>query len=101
MCNKLILKNLAIKSKFKYKIIKHPCEIFKSQCKKAKETLDILQQRKSQIELALESNPISSNLNKKLREINLDIKIPVNELEHTDYSNAKCEISHPTFIENT
>ena len=49
----------------------------------------------------LESNPIYSDLNKKLREINLDIKIPVNELEHADYSNAKCEISHPTTLENT
>ncbi|MFE3847836.1 hypothetical protein ACFX5D_07650 [Flavobacterium sp. LB3P45] len=60
-----------------------------------------MQLQKSQIELVLESNPISSGLNKKLREINLDIKIPVNELEHADYSNAKCEISHPTSIENT
>lgn len=71
-----------------------PCQLFKSQYKKAKETLDVLEQEKHQIELSLESNPISSDLNKKLRKINLDIKITVNELEHADYSIEKCEIKH-------
>ena len=74
-----------------------PCHLFKSQFKKAKETLDILQIQKNKIELELESNPISSDLNKKLREINLDIKITVNELEHANYSIEKCEINHSTF----
>jgi hypothetical protein len=73
-----------------------PCHLFKSQFKKAKETLDILQMQKNKIELELESNPISSDLNKKLREINLDIKITVNELEHANYSIEKCEINHST-----
>ena len=68
-----------------------PCQIFKSQYKKAKETLDILQKQKSEIEFNLESNPISADLNKQLREINLDIKITVNELEHANYSIEKCE----------
>ncbi|KIA86233.1 hypothetical protein [Flavobacterium sp. AED] len=71
-----------------------PCQLFKSQHKKAKETLDALEQEKQQIELNLESNPISSDLNKKLRKINLDIKITMNELEHADYSIEKCEIKH-------
>jgi hypothetical protein len=52
--------------------------------------------QKNQIELDLESNPISSDLNKKLREVNLDIKITVNELEHANYSIEKCEINHTT-----
>jgi len=80
--------------------MKDPCEIFKSQRKKAQETLDILQLQKSQIELDLELNPISADLNKKLRQINLDIKITVNELEHADNSNATCEINHSTPIRN-
>ncbi|MFV5685071.1 hypothetical protein ACM55I_06470 [Flavobacterium sp. GB2R13] len=71
-----------------------PCLLFKSQHKKAKETLDVLEQEKHQIELNLESNPISSDLNKKLRKINLDIKITINELEHADYSIEKCEIKY-------
>ena len=73
-----------------------PCILYKSQYKKAKETLDILHMQKNQIELDLESNPISSDLNKKLREVNLDIKITVNELEHANYSIEKCEINHST-----
>jgi hypothetical protein len=77
-----------------------PCNLFKSQYKKAKETLDILELQKYQIELDLESNPISSDLNKKLREINLDIKITINELEHANYSIDKCEIKHATVIKN-
>jgi hypothetical protein len=76
--------------------MKDPCQIFKSQSKKAKETLDILEEQKQQIELDLISNPSCSDLNKKLREINLDIKITVNELEHADYSNEKCEINNAT-----
>ncbi len=75
-----------------------PCHLFKSQYKKAKETLDILEKQKQQIELNLESNPISSDLNKRLREINLDIKITVNELEHANYSNEKCEINHTALL---
>lgn len=75
-----------------------PCVLYKSQYKKAKETLDILEKQKHQIELNLESNPISSDLNKKLREINLDIKITVNELEHAKYSIEKCEINHAAFL---
>ena len=75
-----------------------PCHLFKSQYKKAKETLDILHKQKHQIELDLESNPISSDLNKKLREVNLDIKITVNELEHANYSIEKCEINYHTTL---
>lgn len=75
-----------------------PCQLFKSQYKKAKETLDILEKQKSEIEFNLESNPISSDLNKQLREINLDIKITVNELEHANYSIEKCEINQANLI---
>lgn len=45
-----------------------PCILFRSQYKKAKETLDFLEKQKYKIELDLESNPISADLNKKLRE---------------------------------
>ncbi|MBG6111655.1 hypothetical protein H4V97_000568 [Flavobacterium sp. CG_23.5] len=75
-----------------------PCQLFKSQYKKAKEMLDILQKQKSEIEYNLESNPISADLNKQLREINLDIKITVNELEHANYSIEKCEINQSNLI---
>lgn len=78
-----------------------PCVLYKSQYKKAKETLDILEKQKHQIELNLESNPISSDLNKKLREINLDIKITVNELEHANYSIEKCEIYHAGLLKKS
>ncbi|MFE3866502.1 hypothetical protein ACFX5E_00265 [Flavobacterium sp. LS2P90] len=78
-----------------------PCQLFKSHYKKAKETLDILEEQKYQIELDLESNPISADLNKKLREMNLDIKITVNELEHAIYSIKKCEINQVALLKQS
>ena len=58
--------------------------LYQSQYKKAKETLDILEKQKAQIDFNLQSNPICSILHKELRTINLDIKITANELEHAE-----------------
>jgi outer membrane protein TolC len=58
--------------------------LYKSQYKKAKETLDVLINNRTKIELKLESDPISSNLHKELRNVILDIKITQNELEQAE-----------------
>ena len=71
-----------------------PCILYKSQYKKAKETLDILEKEKEIINLTLESNPSSASWNKKLRDINMDIKITMNEIEHSDFNLQNCEIKY-------
>jgi outer membrane protein TolC len=58
--------------------------LYKAQYKKAKETLDVLINNRTKIELKLESDPISSTLHKELRNVILDIKITQNELEQAE-----------------
>jgi hypothetical protein len=71
--------------------MKDPCNLFKSQYKKAKDILDILEKQKAEIDLKLESNPSSATLHKELRTINMDIKITLNEIEHAEYCIQECE----------
>lgn len=71
-----------------------PCNLYKSQYKKAKETLDMLEKQKAQINLNLEPNPISSTLHKELRMVNLDIKITKNEMEHAESGIQECELKY-------
>ncbi|HSN48552.1 MAG TPA: hypothetical protein VLR29_07310 [Flavobacterium sp.] len=61
------------------------CNLFKSQYKKAKETLDILLVQKAEINLKLQSNVSSAVLHKELRTVNMDIKITENEMEHAAF----------------
>ena len=70
------------------------CHLYKSQHKKAKETLDILLVQKAEIDFKLESNPICPHLHKELRTVNLDIKITLNEIEHTEECIQKCELKY-------
>ncbi|MDO8316786.1 MAG: hypothetical protein Q7T12_04605 [Flavobacterium sp.] len=60
------------------------CILYQSQYNKAKETLDILEKQKNQIDLNLQSNPSCSTLHKELRAVNLNIKITENEMEHAE-----------------
>lgn len=71
-----------------------PCNLFKSQYKKAKETLVILEVQKAEINLKLESNPSSATLHKDLRTINMDIRITLNELEHAESCIQECELKY-------
>ena len=59
--------------------------LFKSQFKKAKETLDILLLQKVEINHKLESNFSSATLHKDLRTVNMDIRITENEIEHAQF----------------
>lgn len=68
-----------------------PCKLYKRQYKKAKETLEMLEIRKAQIDFNLKSNPVCPDLHKELRLINLDIKITVNELEQAESDIEACE----------
>ena len=60
------------------------CKLYQSQYKKAKETLDMLEKQRDQIDLNLHSNPSCSTLHKELRTVNLNIKITENEMEHAE-----------------
>ncbi|MGO4818803.1 hypothetical protein [Flavobacterium sp. W22_SRS_FP1] len=66
--------------------------LYKSQYKKAKETLDVLIINRTKIELKLESDPINPNLHKELRNVILDIKITRNELEQAESDVKQCEL---------
>ena len=71
--------------------MKAPCNLYKAQYKKAKETLEILLIQKAEINLKLESNFSSASLHKELRTVNMDIKITENEIEHAEYRIHECE----------
>jgi hypothetical protein len=59
-------------------------ESYKRQHKNALITLKRLEKDKAEIDFKLKSNPICTHLHKDLRNINLDIKITVNEIEHIE-----------------
>ena len=69
----------------------NPCNLFISQHKKAKETLEILLKQKEEIEIKLKVNPISAVFHKDLRMIDLDIKITKNEIEQAEHNIQECE----------
>jgi len=71
--------------------MKAPCNLYRSQYKKAKETLDILLIQKAEINHKLESNFSSATLHKELRTVNMDIKITENEMEHAEFRILECE----------
>lgn len=71
-----------------------PCKLYKRQFKKAKETLDLLETQKAQIDFKLKSNPVCPDLHKQLRVINLDIKITNNELEQAESDIEECELKY-------
>jgi hypothetical protein len=70
------------------------CNLYKSQYKKAKETLDLLTLQRAEIDFKLLSNPISAILHKELRDKILDIKITSNELEQAESDIKDCESRH-------
>ncbi len=75
-----------------------PCEQFKSQYKKAKETLDILLIQRAEINLNLKSDYSNPHLQKELRTVNMDIRITENEMEHAEYRIQECEMKNQTQI---
>lgn len=70
-----------------------PCNLYKSQYNKATETLKTLLKQREEIDSKLKTNPISSDLHKDLRTINLEIKITNNEIEQAESDILECESS--------
>ena len=71
--------------------MENPSNLYQSQFNKAKEVLLILENQRSEIESKLKTNPSSDSLNKELRNINLDIKITLNEIEFVEYRIQECD----------
>ncbi len=65
---------------------------YKRQYKNAIITLERLEKQKKEIDFKLESNPVCTHLHKNLRDINLDIKITLNEIEHVESHLQQCEL---------
>ncbi|HSD06203.1 hypothetical protein [Flavobacterium sp.] len=59
-------------------------ENYQKQYKNALVTIEKLKQIKADIDLKLKDNPVCSYLNKDLRDVNLDITITQNEIEHIE-----------------
>ncbi|MFQ3172987.1 MAG: hypothetical protein ACI9WT_000063 [Flavobacterium sp.] len=71
-----------------------PCNLYKSQYKKAKETLGVLITYRAEIELQLQSDSINPSLHKDLRTVNLEIRITQNELEQAESDIKECELQY-------
>lgn len=75
-----------------------PCKLFKSQYKKAKETLDILLIQRAEINFKLESDYSNAHLHKELRTVNMDIRITENEMEHAQFRIQEFELKQNSLI---
>jgi hypothetical protein len=57
---------------------------YQKQYKNALKTIEKLKEIKDAIDLKLQDNPVCSYLHKDLRDVNLDITITKNEIEHIE-----------------
>jgi hypothetical protein len=71
--------------------MKDPCDLYKSQRKRAKEVLDLLEKQRAEVNYKLESDASCAHLHKELRTLNMDIRITLNEIEHAEYNIQECE----------
>lgn len=76
----------------------NPCLLYQLQLNKAKETLTTLLQQRELIDAKLLLNPISPELHKDLRTINLEIKITNSEIELVESNLKACEIKNNTSL---
>lgn len=58
--------------------------LYQRQYQNALKAIEKLNKIKSEIDFKLKSNPVCSHLHKDLRNINLDIRITLNEIEHIE-----------------
>ncbi|UQD57125.1 hypothetical protein [Flavobacterium sp. K5-23] len=75
-----------------------PCKLYKSQFKRALETLNVLKINQEQINIKLKTNPICADLHKELRNVDLEIKITKNEIEQAEIDINSCEIEYQSII---
>jgi hypothetical protein len=78
--------------------MKDPYNLYKSQYKKAKEALEILEEQRAEINLKLEYDTSSATLHKELRTVNMDIRITLNEIEHAESCIQRYESKYNTSL---
>ena len=98
LCSLFILSKLAQQNYLKLNKMADPCILFKSQRKKAKETLNKLLIQKAELNSKLGSDYSNAHLQKDLRTINMDIRITENEIEHAEFRIQECEMNLKTLI---
>ena len=75
-----------------------PCRLYKSQRKRAKEVLELLEKHRNEINQKLKFNEYDADLHKELRTVNMDIKITLNEIEHAEYNIQECESKNNSIL---
>ncbi|QBN17476.1 hypothetical protein [Flavobacterium nackdongense] len=75
-----------------------PCTLYKSQCEKAKEVLELLEKHREEIYQKLKFDESNAVLHKELRTVNLDIKITLNEIEHAEFRIQECESDNNSIL---
>jgi hypothetical protein len=73
-------------------------KLYKAQRKKAKLALESLERQREEIYQKLQFDESNSFLQKDLRSINLDIKITMNEIEHTEDNIQECESKNSSIL---
>lgn len=58
------------------------CQDFETQIKKVQETVTLLEERLKKVRLNLDKKPDDAIYRRELKQLNLDMKITMNELEH-------------------
>lgn len=71
--------------------MKDSSDLYKSQRKRAKEVLDLLEKQRAEVNTKLQSDNTCAHLHKELRTLNMDIRITMNEIEHAEYNIQECE----------
>lgn len=79
-------------------IMEDPCKLYKSQRKKAKDVLALLEKQREEINQKLKKNEYDADLHKDLRTLNMDIKITLNEIEHAEYNIQECESQNNSIL---
>lgn len=67
-----------------------PCQEYEYQIEKAQETVKILEERLRAVRTKLDQKPEDAIFKRELKQLTLDMKITMNELEHAQTELAIC-----------
>lgn len=70
--------------------MKESCQKYEQQITKAKETIGLIEQELHQVRLKLQNDPNNAIYMQELKNINLDMTITLNELEHSESALENC-----------
>lgn len=73
-----------------------PCKEYESQIERAQEAVKILEERLYKVRYNLDKNPEDAVYRRELKQLSLDMKITMNELEHAQSELEICRSSKKT-----